>query len=177
LNDGKVRPSRASMTDLRSRLREFLEQHDTMALATIGPGDQPQAAAVFYAVGEDLVLYFLSSPSSRHCENITRDARAAATIQVDGQPWQEITGVQIEGAAYEVIDERQIAHAARTFAGRFAFLQGLLADAESDGPIELQGPLANSRFFVLRPSWIRLIDNTKGFGHKEETTLIDADGG
>lgn len=177
MSDGTVRPNKPRMTDLRSRLREFLEKHDTMTLATIGPGGEPQAAAVFYAVGEELVLYFLSSPASRHCENIARDARAAATVQRDGQPWQEITGVQIEGAAYEVTDERQIAYAARTFAGRFSFLQGLLADAESNGPLELQGPLASSRFFVLRPSWIRLIDNTKGFGHKEETTLIDADGG
>jgi uncharacterized protein YhbP (UPF0306 family) len=165
------------MTDLQASLREFLEQHDTMTLATIGPDREPRAAAVFYAVREELVLYFLSNPASRHSENLARDSRVAATIQRDGQPWQEIRGLQIEGTAQLVTDEREIGQAARVFAARFAFLQGLLADSESHGPPELQGPLQNSRFFVLRPSWIRLIDNTKGFGHKEEMTLIDADGG
>jgi len=165
------------MTDLHTRLREFLEQHDTMTLATIGPGCEPRAAAVFYAVGEELVLYFLSNPASRHSEDLAQDSRVAATIQEDGQPWQEIRGLQIEGSAHAATDEREIAQAARVFAARFAFLQGLLADSESHGPPELQGPLENSRFFVLRPSWMRLIDNTKGFGHKEEMTLINADRG
>ncbi|MEJ2240469.1 MAG: pyridoxamine 5'-phosphate oxidase family protein, partial [Gemmatimonadales bacterium] len=114
------------MTDLQASLREFLEQHDTMTLATIGPDREPRAAAVFYAVGEELVLYFLSNPASRHSENLARDSRVAATIQRDGQPWQEIRGLQIEGTAQLVTDEREIGQAARVFAARFAFLQGLL---------------------------------------------------
>ena len=48
--------------------------------------------------------------------------------------------------------------------------RGLL-DGESDGPAVLRGPLASSRFFILQPAWIRLIDNTQGFGHKEELHL------
>ncbi len=165
------------MTDLESRIRWFLEQHDTMTLATVGPDGESQAAAVFYAAADNLRLFFLSSPTSRHIDNLARDTGVAATIQRDSQPWQEITGLQIEGVARQVTDEAEIAHAAQLFASRFTFLQGLLLDAESGGPLELQGPLAESRFFVLRPTWIRLIDNTKGFGHKEEMTLIDADDG
>ena len=36
------------------------------------------------------------------------------------------------------------------------------------GPGVLDGPLAQARFWVLRPKWIRLIDNTVRFGFKEE---------
>jgi uncharacterized protein YhbP (UPF0306 family) len=165
------------MTELRSRLRDFLERHDTMTLATNGPSGEPHAAALFYAVGEELELYFLSSPGSRHSEDLTRDPRVAATIQVDGQPWREIRGLQLEGSAYVATEEQEVARAAQVFASRFAFLQGLLADSDSEAPLELQGPLADARFFVLRPTWIRWIDNTRGFGHKEELTLINADGG
>lgn len=156
------------MTDLRLRLQDFLRGHDTMTLATIGPSGEPQAAAVFYAADDQLNLYFLSGPSSRHSQNLQRGPRAAATIQADGQAWQEIWGLQIEGTAHLVAGVRETARAARVFAGRFDFLQGLLDERGTDGPVALRGPLAGSRFYVLRPAWIRLIDNTRGFGHKEE---------
>ena len=37
-----------------------------------------------------------------------------------------------------------------------------------DGPLELAGPLAESAFYVIEADWLRLIDNTLGFGHREE---------
>jgi len=35
----------------------------------------------------------------------------------------------------------------------------------------LTGPLAQARFWVLRPAWFRLIDNTVRFGFKETLAL------
>lgn len=156
------------------QVKAFLDAHNTMTLATIGPSGEPQAAAVFYAADEQLSLYFLSSPSSRHSQNLMHDARVAATVHGDGQAWQAIRGVQIEGAVQLIEDPALLEEAARTYAERFDFLRGLLDDS-SDGPVALRGPVASSRFYVLRPAWIRLIDNTLGFGHKEEWTF-DGDG-
>ena len=48
------------------RVRAFLAEHTTMTLATVGPSGEPQAAAVFYVADEQLNLFFLSSPTSRH---------------------------------------------------------------------------------------------------------------
>lgn len=154
------------MIPLRDRIAAFLAAHNTMTLATVGPDGAPQAAAVFYAADADLNLYFLSSPASRHSQNLAREPRVAATVQADGQAWQSIQGLQIEGTAHPVEAGRELAHAARVYAARFDFLRGLLEGA--DGPAALRGPLASTRFYVLRPAWIRLIDNTQGFGHKEE---------
>ena len=53
---------------------------------------------------------------------------------------------------------------------RFEVLRGLLG-GDNAGPAVLRGPLASSRFYILRPTWIRLIDNSQGFGHKEELHL------
>jgi uncharacterized protein len=167
-----------TMSDLRLRVQEFLRGHNTMTLATTGPGDEPQAAAVFYAADDAFGLYFVSDPTSRHSQNLRREPRAAATIQADGQAWQEIQGLQIEGTAHLVTGLRETARAARTFAGRFDFLKGFLDEGTANGPAELRGPLASSCFYVLRPTWIRLIDNTRGFGHKEELSageLTDAE--
>ncbi|NOZ27399.1 MAG: pyridoxamine 5'-phosphate oxidase family protein [Chloroflexi bacterium] len=152
---------------LRDRIAKFLAVHTTMTLATVGPDGAPQAAAVFYAPDDRLNLYFLSEPDSRHARNLSLDPRVAATIHADGQDWRSITGLQIEGTAEQVKDARELAHATRTYAARFDFVAGLLTGA-GEGPATLVGPLARSRLYVLRPRWIRLIDNRVRFGHKEE---------
>lgn len=159
------------MSDLPSHVLAFLHHHDTMTLATIGPAGEPQAAAVFYAADDQLNLYFLSDPGSRHGRNLAQEPRVAATIQADGQDWQEITGLQIEGTAAVIEGTDVSARVAQLFAGRFPFLRELLGDGDTVDAPELQGPLASSRFYLLRPGWFRLIDNTRGFGHKEELTL------
>ena len=153
---------------LKERLQAFLAAHNTMTLATIALDGTPQAAAVFYAADDDLNLYFLSSPNSRHSQNLSRQPQVAATVHADGQAWQAIQGLQIQGIAYQVDGPGELARATRVYAGRFEFLKGLLDAVATNGPVALRGPVASSRFYVLRPTWIRLIDNTRGFGHKEE---------
>ncbi len=168
------------MTDLRNRVQDFLRHHTTMSLATVSPEGLPQSAAVFYATDDDLNLYFLSEPNSRHGCNLKQNPRAAVTIHADGQAWQEIRGLQIEGTVDWVAGLGQTALAAKVYATRFDFLKGLLDAAggsfrsdASDEAVTLSGALAGSRFLVLRPTWIRLIDNTLGFGHKEEIGVED----
>ncbi len=152
---------------LRDRIAEFLAAHTTMTLATVGPDGAPQAAAVFYAYDAHLNLYFLSEPTSRHAQNLARDPRVAATIHADGQDWRVITGLQIEGTAEQIEDARELSHATQAYAARFDFVAGLLTGVGGK-PATLVGPLARSRFYVLRPRWIRLIDNRVRFGYKEE---------
>lgn len=159
------------MTDLRTRLQEFLRSHDTLTLATVGAAGEPQAAAVFYVADDELKLYYLSSPESRHSRNLVCEPRVAANVQEQGQDWETITGVQIEGTAALVEGTDEIARAARMFAERYEFLRDLLEEPEANAPSALRGPLRASRFYVLRPSWLRLIDNRQGFGHKEELVL------
>lgn len=156
--------------DLKGRMWDLLARHNSMTLATVDADGAPHAAAVFYATDETLSLYFLSSPNSRHCVNLVRQPRVAATVQADNQAWQTIQGVQMQGIAQMVDDVAELARAARIYAARFDFLRSLL-DSAIDGPTALRGPLASSRFYVLRPTWLRLIDNRQGFGHKEELHL------
>ncbi len=138
-----------------------------MTLATVGRDGVPQAAALFYAHDSALNLYFLSEPTTGHGQNVAFQPHVAATIQADGQEWQKICGLQIEGTVDLVEGVAEMAHAARIYAARFAFLAGSLLGTGA-GPLTLAGPLARSRFYVLRPQWMRLTDNRVRFGHKEE---------
>jgi uncharacterized protein YhbP (UPF0306 family) len=36
---------------------------------------------------------------------------------------------------------------------------------------DFQAEVSRSNFYVLTPRWVRLIDNSQGFGHKVELTL------
>lgn len=158
------------MTDLHNRIHAFLAQHNTMTLATADASGFPHAAAVFYAADEALNLIFVSSPNSRHSLNLAQRPHVAITIQADNQAWQAIQGLQIEGTVEMVEGAADLARAMRVYAGRFEFLRSLL-DGANGSPIALRGPLASSRIYILRPAWIRLIDNSQGFGHKEELQL------
>ena len=154
--------------NLRSRIARFLETHTTLTLATVGNDGVPAAAAVFYAHDADLNLYFLSEARTRHGRNLTVTPQVAGTIQADGQDWRSIRGLQVRGIA-SLVPATGLAHAATIYRRKFAFVDALLATGGSLGV--LAGPLVRARFWVLRPTWFRLIDNTVSFGFKEELTL------
>jgi uncharacterized protein len=155
-------------SDLRVRVATFLAAHTTVTLATVGADGRPAAAAVFYAHDGDLNLYFLSEESTQHAANLAAQPWVAGTIQADGQEWRTIRGLQLRGKA-EVVSPARGPIAAATYAAKYAFAGALLAGA--GGPGVLAGPLARARFWVLRPVWYRLIDNTARFGFKEELVL------
>jgi len=155
----------------RERIARFLAARTTMTLATVGSDGAPAAAAVFYAHDDALNLYFLSEERTQHGQNMLASPLVAATVQADGQDWRAIRGVQMRGTA-SLVAAGELAHAAAGYGRKYAFVATLLAG--SGGPGVLAGPLSKARFWVLRPSWLRLIDNTVRFGFKEEWTLDDA---
>jgi uncharacterized protein YhbP (UPF0306 family) len=141
----------------------YLEKHNVATLAT-SDGVYPWAAAVFY-VNDDHALYFLSTPTSRHCGNLTRNPQVAVTIQEDYSDWLDIKGVQIEGVAVEISgDEEQ---RARTLYGRKFPVIGLIAQA----PAAIVKALAKVRWYKIVPQKMYFIDNSQGLGSREEIEL------
>jgi len=149
-------------TDSRERVEDYLRTHRVATLATMA-GDGPWAAAVFYA-SDGEALYFLSSPNSRHCRNLEQDPRAAATIQGDYGDWPGIKGVQMEGNVSRLrgADEKQ----ARQLYGEKFPLIGKLGSA----PAPIVAALRRVRWYRLKPTRLFFIDNSVGFGHREEIT-------
>ncbi|NOZ71473.1 MAG: pyridoxamine 5'-phosphate oxidase [Chloroflexi bacterium] len=142
-----------------SRIQRFLEEHNTLSLATVDSEGVPFACSLFYTFGPDLTLYFLSDPKTAHAQHLKDGAAVAATIAHDNQEWQTLQGLQLRGVALPCSepDEEEIAR--DLYNKRFPFI----AKAEV-----LAGPLGRARYYKIVPTWIRLIDNRRGFGHKEE---------
>jgi hypothetical protein len=151
--------------EVRAQCAAFLAAHTTLTLATVDSTGAPAAAAVFYAHDALLNLYFLSEEKTQHGQNILANGMVAATIQADGQEWRAIRGLQLRGQA-TLVPAGQLPHAIAIYGRKFSFVAALLAG--DGGPPILTGPLSRARFWQLKPTWLRLIDNTVHFGHKIE---------
>ncbi|GAB4179916.1 MAG: hypothetical protein Fur0032_20720 [Terrimicrobiaceae bacterium] len=156
---------------MMDRVGAIMSNLTTMTLATAGPGGEPHAAAVYFAADRDGTLYFLSAKTTVHAEHLLRDPRVAATIHDENQQWESLRGIQLRGTAAPVAAAR-MPRAAAVYAAKFAFAAikggagGALADA-----------LSKTTFWGLKPEWIRLIDNSRGFGFKEEISFPPDGGG
>ena len=93
--------------DLKARIAAFLDAHHVLSLATLG-ADGPHAANLFYAC-DGMALVWLSDTDTRHSRHVAADARVAATIAPDYTDFAEIRGVQVFGAARQIVaaDERR----------------------------------------------------------------------
>jgi uncharacterized protein YhbP (UPF0306 family) len=131
----------------------------TMTLATTGPDGEPHAAAVYFAADKDLRFYFFSVVESQHSRDIQSDPRAAAALHPECKNWQEIRGLQMRGEARRVSEGAPWQAAWRCYAAKFPFV------------LELESLVARNALYVFAPRWIRLVDNRRGFGFKEEWTL------
>lgn len=150
--------------DLADRIGAFLAAHHVMSLATSGPNG-PHAANLFYAC-DGLALVWVSEPDTRHSRDIEADSRVAATIAPDYSDFAVIRGVQIAGAARQIVAEDHRMRLLALLEARYSFLRQSAA-----GPAELRQAYARISVYRLEPARLVMIDNTKGFGHKETLAL------
>ncbi|GHC69036.1 pyridoxamine 5'-phosphate oxidase family protein [Streptomyces cinnamoneus] len=167
---------------LPPQIRAALDAHTTLTLA-YADEDGPQACAVLYAVADrqpdaeqqsvaeqqrgadrqpdadTTTLVFVTSPHTRHGRALlSGDARVAFTAQRDGQEWTALTGVQGRGTCHLLVGAERAA-AWRAYSARFPYVE------ESD---RLRQAMERAELWELRPTWLRLVDNGRGFGHKTE---------
>lgn len=148
---------------LRRRVLRYLRAHHVMTLAT-RDDEGPWAAAVFY-VNDGFALHFLSSPGSRHCCQLRSNPAAAATIQEDYADWPEIRGVQLEGTVRE-LSGVQAERASRLYGEKYPLIRRL-----GGVPAAIAQALRKVRWYELTPKRLYFVDNSAGFGHRDEVDL------
>lgn len=142
---------------------KYLGAHHVMTLATQGTKG-PWAAAVFYATDGD-TLIFLSSPNSRHCRNLALDSRCAATIQDNPSNWRQIQGIQIEGCVRQ-LQRKEKLRAQQIYGEKFPVVGERAKFLPS-----ITEALTKIAWFKLVPERLYFVDNSKGFGHRDEIEL------
>ncbi len=148
---------------LGERVQRYLRDHHVMTLASHGD-EGAWAAALFYA-NDGFAIYFLSSPTSRHCLNLAKNPRVSAAVQEDYADWRQIKGVQLEGLASVLAGDEE-EKARRLYGAKFPVV-GKLEQA----PASIVEALAKVRWYRLIPQRLYFIDNSAGFGHRDEIDL------
>ena len=148
---------------LPQAVAQYLQRHHVMTLATCGV-DGPWAAAVFY-VNVGPTLYFLSSPSSRHCRHLGHDPRCAAAVQDDTGDWTQVKGIQLEGRALQLQGDEE-AHARQCYAYKFPLVARL-----DSAPAPIAAALAKVHWYRLQAAQMHFIDNSRGFGQRQTIDL------
>jgi uncharacterized protein YhbP (UPF0306 family) len=148
-----------SEPDTTQIIRAFLETQSTLALATVNSDSDPQIAPVFYVSDDQLNLYWLSAPTSRHSANLIARSKVSGAIYPSVWQAADIVGVQIEGDARAIGDDRIREQILNLYLRKFQI------------PPEFDSIINSSTLYMLTPRWIRWIDNSVQFNYKSEINL------
>ena len=130
-----------------------------MTLATSGADGSPHAASVYFAADQNLRLYFFSDPASLHGRHLPENPYAAGAIYPECHDWRDIRGLQLHGRVYPVLPGPEWDAAWELYAAKFPFVSELRSEVEKNS------------LYAFVPGWVRLVDNRRGFGFKQEWDL------
>ncbi len=153
-------------SDLSARIEQFIDAYHVMSLATTS-GEGPHAANLFY-IRDRLSLVWVSDPTTQHSRDLAGNARVAATIAPDVSDYPAVRGVQLTGEARLVTEFTRRTRLLALLICRYNFLARLDA-----GPEKMKTAFQKAGVYRLTPSRIVLIDNSRGFGHKETLSLTE----
>ncbi|MEM9882652.1 MAG: pyridoxamine 5'-phosphate oxidase family protein [Planctomycetota bacterium] len=142
----------------------FLATSRTATLATVDGEGCPYAANVQYAHDSGWRLIWVSSPTSQHSRHLAERADAALTVYAHRDHAETLHGLQLRGTVAPAIAKGQ-AEWRRVwdrYTAKFDFVRSLP---------QFRDAAERQSFYVFTPSWLRWIDNRRGFGWKVEKEL------
>ena len=154
---------------LEQKIARYLESCNTISLAT-AVGGIPHAAAVFY-VSIGFNLYFLSSPKSRHGDNLMQNPTVSGTINEDYSNWLQIKGIQFQGRVECIGGILKNARIAKAYVKKFPNVADFLISPYKLGK-EIAQKVSSVKFYQIWPVKIYFLDNSLGFGHREELDIL-----
>ena len=127
------------------RITDFIKRHHVLTLATVSSEGEPYCAACFYAYDKERNrLIFTSDDTTRHAQQMLENASVAVGITLETRIVGKVQGAQICGVARRGDDQDK-----KIYIKRFPY-----------------AAVASLNIWVVEPSFIKLTDNTLGFGKK-----------
>jgi uncharacterized protein YhbP (UPF0306 family) len=137
----------------------FLASQSTLTLATVSDDGNPHATPLFYLLSGGFELYWLSSASSLHSLNLARNREASAAVYCATECWEQIRGVQMQGAAQLVNEPLERESVLVQYIRRFHL------------GVSFQSVIQESCLYKFIPCQVTCVDNSKGFGYKYDIFL------
>jgi len=85
-------------------IEQFTQKSPTLCLSTCSPEGQAQSSLIYFAVDENLTLYFFSKEDTRKCENIAKNPKVALLMQ---DPEEQMS-LQMEGVAQKITEQKEL---------------------------------------------------------------------
>lgn len=127
------------------KITSFIKKHHVLTLATVDENGLPYVANCFYAYNDKRNLFvFTSDTTTRHGTHMISNPHVALSIPLETRVVGRVQGIQICGIAETGDDE-----ARSIYIKRF--------------PYAAVAPLT---LWAVRPTMMKLTDNTLGFGKK-----------
>ena len=127
------------------RITDFIKRHHTLNLATVSSEGTPYCAACFYAYDKERNrLIFTSDDTTRHAQEMAVNPNVACAITLETRVVGKVQGLQICGMALRGDEEDK-----RYYIKRFPYTA-----------------LAQLNIWAIEPTFLKLTDNTLGFGKK-----------
>lgn len=103
---------------LKKLIQDYLKEAKMMQLATVGKDGKPWVCNVWFAADKDLNVYWFSSVTRRHSEEIMQNPHVAAAICLPQTPTDKPRGLQLEGTAELLTKPADVAKAMKNYVGR-----------------------------------------------------------
>ena len=147
------------MKDLKSFIVDYLEEVKLMQLATAA-GNQPWVCSVWFAADDRLNIYWFSSNTRRHSNELKGNNKVAGVFTLPHTPADPPRGLQFEGTAEELTDTPSIQRA------RIAYLGRIFDEKTVDGLIN--NPEKPHCFYRAQPSKFVLFDTVNFPGESRQ---------
>ena len=157
------------LKNLIQRIELSLTNHYTISIATVAK-EESWSASVFYVSDQKLNIYFISFDESKHIQAILKNKKVSATINQDVSDWMQIKGLQLQGVAYKVPEQHR-KNILNAYRQKFDSIHELLDLPKTDDEKKIAKQFNSISLFCFEPHWIRLLDNSLGFGSKEEIEI------
>jgi uncharacterized protein YhbP (UPF0306 family) len=103
---------------LKTLIKEYLEKARMMQVVT-ARDNQPWACTVYFAYDDSLNLYWISSTTRRHSEEIRNNEKVAGTIVLPHTPGDKVRGIQFQGVAKELASKEEAIAGMKWYAKRY----------------------------------------------------------
>ena len=157
------------LKNLIQRIELSLTDHYTISIATAAK-EESWSASVFYVSDQKLNIYFISFDESKHIQGILKNKKVSATINQDVSDWMQIKGLQLQGVAYKAPEQHR-KNILNAYRQKFDSIHELLDLPKTDDEKKIAKQFNSISLFCFEPHWIRLLDNSLGFGSKEEIEI------